>query len=1671
MADPFDPPSRTTSTSSARSESSSHTLSAASTSSASRKGRFADMETSSGDVDRASISMPPSTKAGGGEKEKDKLAGARHQGVSHQSALTTAIAESKSSYGRPSAGSNSNPEKDEAFEPISKGNGTSTASLPEPANLAPRKSEPDLEANRMSFSSLFNTARSGPSSLGGGSSEENTGRHDGSDRATTATSALSVTTSSQNGSLSPALTGAMHPLANASLASSAPASSATTATTSRSQAGRTVRGRTTVPTRTVSTSTPTSTSPPASRTTTSSTTPTQTSTSTSTPTPPHPPRIGTIGICALDSKARSKPSRNILNRLLKSSPPDAFDIIIFGDKVILDEPVAHWPLCDFLISFFSDGFPLEKAIAYAKLRNPFCVNDLPMQTILWDRRICLYILDRLGVPTPERIEVNRDGGPVILTTDIAARVLELTSVRLNGSADGRGGAEPPPQDVHTEDDDDVLVVDGLRLAKPFVEKPVSGEDHNINIYYPQSQGGGGRRLFRKVNNKSSERDEGLKVPRCVSGSAGQGESWIYERFLKVENAEDVKAYTVGAEYCHAETRKSPVVDGLVKRNPNGKEIRYVTSLSKEEMVMASKIATGFGQRICGFDLLRVEERSYVIDVNGWSFVKDNEAYYDECAGILRGMFMGERERVRGVAAAAAAAVERERVGEGEGGGEGGVEKSASASASAASSEKTGAREKEKGEKGGVQQQQKPAEKSKGSALKSVFQSRSISQLRDSVSQAANRTGYPQSLRSPSGTTSPVVGGGGGGGLMSPPILERALSSARVGRDEGEGSSKAGSWTGSDGGMDVAAAAAAAGEEAPLASTTTTTTPTPLPAPAPKSQWKLKGMVAVIRHADRTPKQKFKFTFHTKPFVELLKGHKEEVLLVGEAALELVAVAVERAVLEGVEDGGKLRVLGNVLRRKRGLRGTKVQIKPLFRRPKENGEKSEKHVEEQQQQHPPDFPDANDAQTRPNPARSQTRQNSLSEVTMSRAAAADNNLVLDKLQLVIKWGGEPTHSARYQAADLGENMRNDLLLMNKDALRDVSIFTSSERRVTTSAQIFAAAFLDQKESVDVDVEREQILVRKDLLDDSNAAKDEMDRVKKKLKGLLRKGEKAPEQFAWPREGVPEPFVVVRRVVELMRFHRRVMRGNFARLAGAGGSEAVSLLERLKKPATAGGGGGGAGSATSATEGVAVDGGQAQAQADGSSAAASAVQARWCTGEDAELFRERWEKLFNEFVDAEKVDPSKVSELYDTMKFDALHNRQFLEWVFTPGKGVLAEEEGRERGERAAEEERVGRGEREGGGEVRTESQVARREFGMTHEGSGQPVREEEREGVVAGVVVSPAPLEEVEVPKRSETTASMASATEKKGNRPTFTERMGFRRKSTDLMSAAKTALAAQQAQQRPHLADAAARESYFNLYRGDANAPASQSKAKVDTRLEKLTELYNLCKTLFDFIGPQEYGITNEEKLEIGLLTSLPLLREIVQDLEAVQAGDAAKSFVYFTKESHIYTLLNCILEGGVQTKIARNAIPELDYLSQICFELYESENAAGVTGDAGVVAGADAAATDPASQFSYSIRITISPGCHTFDPLDVQLDSKHCIGCAPRRSLTAHGDWKQVIETLRKTFVQVKLPTRFTAVNLSEKMAGEGGRGREGEREGREGKGEREEMGRVGEDERKVAG
>ncbi|XP_053888145.1 inositol hexakisphosphate and diphosphoinositol-pentakisphosphate kinase 2 isoform X3 [Malaclemys terrapin pileata] len=256
-----------------------------------------------------------------------------------------------------------------------------------------------------------------------------------------------------------------------------------------------------------------------------------------------PERLIVVGICSMAKKSKSKPMNEILERL---SMFKYITVVIFEEDVILNEPVENWPLCDCLISFHSKGFPLDKAVAYAKLRNPFVINDLNMQYHIQDRREVYSILKAEGILLPRYAILNRDPNN--------------------------------PKECNLIEGEDQVEVNGEVFQKPFVEKPVSAEDHNVYIYYPTSAGGGSQRLFRKIGSRSS-----VYSPESNVRKTG---SYIYEEFMPTDGT-DVK------------------------------------------------------QTVCGFDLLRANGQSYVCDVNGFSFVKNSMKYYDDCAKILGNIIMRE----------------------------------------------------------------------------------------------------------------------------------------------------------------------------------------------------------------------------------------------------------------------------------------------------------------------------------------------------------------------------------------------------------------------------------------------------------------------------------------------------------------------------------------------------------------------------------------------------------------------------------------------------------------------------------------------------------------------------------------------------------------------------------------------------------------------------------------------------------------------------------------------------------------------------------------------------------------------------------------------------------------------------------------------------------------------
>ncbi|XP_068458539.1 inositol hexakisphosphate and diphosphoinositol-pentakisphosphate kinase 1 isoform X3 [Clinocottus analis] len=310
-----------------------------------------------------------------------------------------------------------------------------------------------------------------------------------------------------------------------------------------------------------------------------------------------PERQIVVGICAMMKKSKSKPMTQILERLCKF---DYINVVIFPEEVILEEPVENWPLCDCLISFHSKGFPLDKAVEYAKLRNPLLINDLNMQYFIQDRREVYRILQEEGIELPRYAVLNRD--------------------------------PDNPEECNLVEAEDHVEVNGELFPKPFVEKPVCAEDHNVYIYYPTSAGGGSQRLFRKIGSRSS-----VYSPETSVRKTG---SYIYEEFMPTDGT-DVKVYTVGPDYAHAEARKSPALDGKVERDSEGKEIRYPVMLTAMEKLVARKVCLAFKQTVCGFDLLRANGHSFVCDVNGFSFVKNSMKYYDDCAKVLGNMVMRE----------------------------------------------------------------------------------------------------------------------------------------------------------------------------------------------------------------------------------------------------------------------------------------------------------------------------------------------------------------------------------------------------------------------------------------------------------------------------------------------------------------------------------------------------------------------------------------------------------------------------------------------------------------------------------------------------------------------------------------------------------------------------------------------------------------------------------------------------------------------------------------------------------------------------------------------------------------------------------------------------------------------------------------------------------------------
>ncbi|CAK4393012.1 unnamed protein product [Aphanomyces euteiches] len=762
----------------------------------------------------------------------------------------------------------------------------------------------------------------------------------------------------------------------------------------------------------------------------------------------------------MEKKSRSKPMQEILRRLVKKKQ---FDLVIFTDDMILNRPIEEWPICEAIFSFYSTGFPLAKAESYVQLRRPVLVNDLSMQHVLFDRRKVYEVLIRNGVSVPRHAIVNRDG--------------------------------PNPDTL--EESDNYVIVNGVQINKPFVEKPADAEDHNIYIYYPSSAGGGSKRLFRKVGDRSSEFYPDVNHVR-------RDGSYIYEEFLNTQGT-DVKVYTVGPNYGHAEARKSPVLDGRVMRDSVGKEVRYPVILNSIEKDIARKVCLAFQQTVCGFDLLRVRGTSYVCDVNGWSFVKNSKKYYDDCGLVLHNYLL--------------------------------------------------------------------------TALKYRYHRRSPSPR---YNMSPKAMGFAQSQHQFATEPSQLMLDHAGEPFL--PIREHSIGSSSSSNDPFELPNSYGSPHGA---RDARTSSNASVDDLHWL----------------EKKEELRAVIAVVRHGDRTPKQKLKTRVWESMLVDFYEKRRtkdkfDEVKVKAVADLQELLDIVRTLIKEYAPNvgskGAKLMCNGG------GDSFEKLlQIKRVLERWKFAGINRKVQFKPRREYMPP-----------------------------SSSSGANSELLL-----ILKWGGDLTETGKRQGEQLGNRFRNELYPVEEGGLlrlhstfrHDLKIFTSDEGRVQMTAAAFAKGFLELEGDLTPILVSLVTTLDKDankMLDHSGQAdaNEEIERTKAKLRRLLQ------EEYASEEDMI-------------------------ANVAPLNTKSIVDALRKLQNPKEA------LGKLHDLIKHVKTEIKELALEAEKTALSLNddKVQELYM-GETYLLMSERWEKLYRDFYSAKKqeYDLSKLPDIYDCIKYDMLHN---------------------------------------------------------------------------------------------------------------------------------------------------------------------------------------------------------------------------------------------------------------------------------------------------------------------------------------------------------------------------------------------------------------------------------
>ena len=386
---------------------------------------------------------------------------------------------------------------------------------------------------------------------------------------------------------------------------------------------------------------------------------------------------------------------------------------------------------------------------------------------------------------------------------------------------------------------------------------------------------------------------------------------------------------------------------------------------------------------------------------------------------------------------------------------------------------------------------------------------------------------------------------------------------------------------------------------------------------------LRCVIAVIRHGDRTPKQKVKVImteprvlayFHQRckaPKKDLKVKHKKPLEEFLKTIILMIAEKEEEARTYGgkkkkkSDDGKllyKLRHMRDVLQRwKIGGLNRKLQIKPQ---------------------------------------------------KWNETVGEDGNVVIKctEVELILKWGGNLTRLGEKQAINLGQRIRHELypdapgggiLRLHSTFRHDLKIKTSDEGRVMKTAAAGAKGLLELEGEIPpilvslVHKEKDSI----HMLDPSGnkEVKRELEICKKKINENLQRDVDFDKTSVEEHEQIVGP-VELTSIHTALREVKNPRKALFAIRAVVG-----ELLEQLDEML---------GLLTSCDE----SNPEGTDREGGESGALSAVHIKLYKGETLLELTERWRLLYRKFYDedTDTFDLSRVPDVHDNVRFDMLHN---------------------------------------------------------------------------------------------------------------------------------------------------------------------------------------------------------------------------------------------------------------------------------------------------------------------------------------------------------------------------------------------------------------------------------